>query len=268
MIINILVPVISMTLLGLAFGVGLAYVLKIFGIEVDPTIALILTKLPGANCGVCGKAGCSGFAEALKKGEAMPSSCVVSNEEVRKAITEILGIEYSPKVKNVAVVFCNGGVNAKDKYKFRGIRNCAAATLVFGGYKECIYGCLGLGDCIEVCPFDAIKITKNNIPEISPERCTACGNCVKACPKKIISLMPYNVKALAIPACSSHDKAVHVRKTCSVGCIACGICEKLSGGAFKIENNLSVLYPELIRDDINWDEIIKKCPTKTIVRIK
>jgi len=268
MIMHILIPVISMTLLGLTFGVGLAYVLRIFGIEVDPEVALIITKLPGANCGVCGKAGCSGFAEALKRGETMPSGCVVSNEEARKSIAEILGIEYNPKVKNIAVVFCNGGLNAKDKYKFRGIENCAAASLVFGGYKECLFGCLGLGDCVRACPFDAIKIIKNNIPQIDPKKCTACGNCVKACPKKIIGLMPYDIKELAIPVCSSRDKAVYTRKICSVGCIACGICEKLSGGAFKVENNLSVLYPKLIRDDINWDEIIKKCPTKTMVRIK
>lgn len=266
--INVIVPVISMMLLGLVFGVGLAYALKMFGIEVDPAVALIITKLPGANCGVCGKAGCSGFAEALKKGETMPSSCVVSNEEARKSIAEILGIEYSPKVKNIACVFCNGGANAKDKYKFRGISNCGAASLIFGGYKECSFGCLGLGDCIEACPFDAIKMTKNNIPQIDLKKCTGCGNCVKACPKEIIELMTYNVKELAIPACSSGDKTVRIRKICAVGCIGCGICEKLSGGVFKVENNFSVLHPELIRDDINWDEIIKKCPTKTIVRIK
>ncbi len=267
MITDIFVPVISMTLLGLAFGVGLAYALKIFGIEVDPTVALIITKLPGGNCGVCGKAGCSGFAEALRKGEVVPSGCVVSNEEARQAISEILGVEYSPKVKNIAVVLCNGGMNAKDKYQFRGIKNCAAAALVFEGYKECSYGCLGFGDCKEACPFDAITI-KNNIPQIDPKKCTGCGSCVKACPKKIIRLMPYNIKELASVACSSHDKAGRTRKICSVGCIACGICEKLSGGVFKIEGNLSVLHPELIRADMQWDEIIKKCPTKTIVRIK
>jgi len=72
-IIRILIPVISMAALGLVFGVGLAYALKIFGIEVDPKFALLITKLPGANCGACGKAGCAGFAEALLKGEAMPA---------------------------------------------------------------------------------------------------------------------------------------------------------------------------------------------------
>src|SRR3989338_9177132 len=96
---NIVIPVLAMTGLGLVFGLGLAYALKIFGVEVDPAVALILTKLPGSNCGACGRAGCAGFAEALKKGEVMPASCVVSNEEARKGVAELLGIEHRPKVK-------------------------------------------------------------------------------------------------------------------------------------------------------------------------
>lgn len=269
MIIDILIPIISMTVLGLVFGVGLAYALKIFGVEVDPTVALIITKLPGANCGVCGKAGCGGFAEALKKGEAIPLSCAVSNEEARKAISEILGIEYDLKIKKIAVVLCNGGAtNAKDKYKYRGIKSCSAAPLVMGGYKYCSFGCLGLGDCREVCPFDAIEITNNRIPKVDPEKCTGCGKCVSACPRKIIELMPYNVDNLVVPACRSTDGGAVVRKICSVGCIGCKICEKLSGGVFAVENNLSRLKIDRMSEAVDWEEVIKKCPTKTIVRIK
>src|SRR3989338_8118245 len=109
MITQILVPVGAMAALGLIFGVGLGYALKLFGIEVDPTTFMILSKLPGSNCGACGKAGCAGFAEALRKGEAMPSGCVVSNDEASKSIAELLGVEHQPKVRLVATLLCNGG---------------------------------------------------------------------------------------------------------------------------------------------------------------
>ena len=68
MIMRLFIPVIAMAALGLIFGVGLAYALKMFGIELDPVTHKILELLPGADCGVCGRAGCLRFAEALRKG--------------------------------------------------------------------------------------------------------------------------------------------------------------------------------------------------------
>ena len=187
---HILTPVIAMAGLGLVFGVGLAYTLKLFAIEVDPKVFMILSKLPGSNCGACGRAGCVGFAEALKKGEAVPAGCAVSNEEARRSIAELLGIAHTTKVKTIATVLCNGGVNAKDKYAYRGIKTCKAASLLFGGQKACSFGCLGFGDCVVGCPFDAIKMTKQMVPEVDGNKCTACGICVKVCPKELFTLTP------------------------------------------------------------------------------
>jgi len=263
MIIEILIPVISMAALGLIFGLGLAYTLKLFGIEVDPAVALIITKLPGANCGACGKAGCAGFAESLKKGEAMPSACVVSNEEARKAISEILGIDYNPKIKTVATLLCKGGNNnAKNKYTYRGIKNCKAATLLFGGYKACSFGCLGLDDCVRACPFDAIKMTKEGLPEVDFKRCTACGNCVKTCPKSLFVLAP--LKSIYHVECSSKDKGADVVRACKVGCIACGKCVKACPvSAITIKDNIaSIDYAKCT----NYGKCIEVCPTKAIGR--
>lgn len=262
MIARIVTPVVAMAALGLTFGLGLAYALKIFGIKVDPTIALIISKLPGANCGACGKAGCTGFAEALKRGEALPSGCVVTNEDTRRAISEILGVEYIPKVKEQAVVLCNGGRAAIDKYTYRGIQNCKAASLVFGGYKACIYGCLGLGDCVKDCPFGAIKMNENGIPVVDPQRCTACGICVKACPKDLFALMPlesdYYIK------CNSKDVGAVAIKYCEVACIACGKCAKVCPvSAITINENLAVIdYAKCT----NCDKCFEVCPTKAIVK--
>jgi len=41
--------------------------------------------------------------------------------------------------------------------------------------------CTGCKICFEKCPFDAIKLTKENIP-VFLENCTMCGICVKECP--------------------------------------------------------------------------------------
>lgn len=262
MIMKILIPVAAMAALGLVFGAGLAYALKIFKIDIDPAMFKILSFLPGSNCGACGKAGCAGFAEALQKGEAMPAGCVVSNEEARRSIAELLGIAHKLKVKTVATMLCNGGTRARDKFVYRGIETCKAATLVFGGHKACSFGCLGFGDCVRVCPFDAITIGLDSLPVVDEKKCTACGNCVKVCPKFLYVLsVPecrYYVK------CSSKDPGAVTAKACKAGCIACFKCEKACPvGAAKVGSNLSRIDPGKCQ---NIGKCFEVCPTKVIVK--
>lgn len=262
MIKDLLLPVAAMAALGLIFGVGLAYALKIFGIKIDPAIALILSRLPGTNCGACGKAGCAGFAEALKKGEVVPSGCVVSNDEAKRSIAKILGVEYEPKVKTIATLLCNGGKRAKDKYSYRGIKSCKAASLIFGGQKACAFGCLGLGDCVEACPFDAIKIGEDGLPVVDQARCTACGNCVKTCPKGLYVLAP--LKNNFYVKCSSKDPGSIVARVCKAGCIACRLCEKACPAkAVKVESNLSSIDYSKCQ---NIGKCFEACPTKVILK--
>jgi len=260
--IRLITPVLTMAALGLFFGVGLAYVLKVFGVKVDPTVALIITKLPGVNCGACGKAGCAAFAVALKKGEAVPSECVVSDDESRKIVAQILGMDYNPKVKTIAAVLCNGGRRAKDKYSYRGIKNCKAASLVFGGHKACAFGCLGFGDCVGACPFGAIAMGDDGLPAVDGSKCTACGKCISACPKKLFEITPadrhYYVK------CSSKDPGAVVMKVCGSGCIACRKCEKACpAGAISVENNLAKINYGKCQ---NMGKCFEVCPTKVVVK--
>ena len=65
---NILVPVLTLSGLGVIFGAGLAIAARKFCVATDPRLEKIYAKLPGANCGACGKPGCIGFAEALIQG--------------------------------------------------------------------------------------------------------------------------------------------------------------------------------------------------------
>jgi electron transport complex protein RnfB len=162
----------------------------------------------------------------------------------------------------MAVVHCNGGNReAKNRSIYKGITDCHAATLIGNGAKCCPDGCLGLGSCVNSCPFGCIKINDNGIAVIDHEKCCGCGKCVTVCPRKLISLIPHVHKVYL--ACSNHEKGAKVKKYCNVGCIACTICVKATeSGAIKIENNL----PQL---DYSTEEIFiiahAKCPVKCYV---
>lgn len=250
-----------MAALGIVFGVGLAYALKVFGVKVDETVLAILSRLPGVNCGACGKAGCLAFAEALADGSAVPSGCVVSDDEARKAVASLLGIEYNAKARTVATVLCNGGTRAKDLFVHRGVGTCAADALLFGGHKACAFGCLGLGDCVSACPFGAIAMGPDGLPVVDEEKCTACGLCVTACPKGLFVLLP--VSARYYVKCASRDAGASVMKVCPAGCIACRKCvAACPSQAVAIETNLARIDPERCR---NAGKCVTVCPTKVIV---
>ena len=259
-----LIPILIMSAMGVLFGLGLAFASRIFKVEIDPKTEKILSALPGANCGVCGKAGCAGLAEAIAKGDTSLTSCPVAGEDSYNKIADILGVEIEARVKKIARVKCGGGRSAKNKYTYQGVKTCAAVNLIARGQKLCSFACLGFGDCIRACPFDAIHMAENGIPVVDSGKCTACGKCIEACPKDIISLEDalerYYVK------CLSRDKLDFVKNACKVGCIACKICEKLSKGAFIVENNLSRLDYGKVDGATSLDLCLKKCPAKCIIK--
>ncbi|MFA5389310.1 MAG: RnfABCDGE type electron transport complex subunit B [Candidatus Omnitrophota bacterium] len=259
-----LISILTMSIMGLLFGLGLAYASKIFRVELDPNIERVLHALPGANCGACGMAGCASLAEAIVKGKADITSCAPGGQEVYNRIAEVLGIEKKVKKKKIARVRCNGGKRSVDRYEYTGFKKCSAVNLLSGGSKACRFGCLGFGDCVTVCPFDAIHLNENNIPVVDRIKCTACGKCVKACPRQIIILG--NASDNVYVKCISRDKAAVVRNACPAGCIACRICEKLSGGVFTVEDNLSRADYAKAKSDTPWQVVIEKCPTKCIVK--
>src|SRR3989338_2333616 len=260
---NILIPILSLSGLGIIFGVGLAIAAKKFCVVTDPRLQKILEKLPGANCGACGMPGCMGFAEALIKGTCSVEKCAVSDEEKRKEIAQILGVEAKVKIKKVAVLHCHGGnKRAKDKFVYTGIKDCIAANQVMGGPKACSYGCIGYGTCARACPFGAITMNEEDLPVVHQDKCTACGACVAACPKLLFTLVPTS-KVYAV-RCKSLDLGKAVMEACSVGCIACRKCEKACPVcAIKVINNLAVIDYNICD---NRGECFKVCPTNCIAK--
>ncbi len=259
----ILIPILVLGGLGIAFGIGLAIASKKFFLVVDPRIAEVFSHLPGANCGACGMPGCIAFAEGLIQGTCTVEKCAVSNEERRRAIGKVLGIEVKTKIKRLAVLYCHGGKNrAKDKFDYKGIEDCVAANLVMQGPKACVYGCIGFGSCAEVCPFGAITMNDQGLPVVDENKCTACGKCVAICPKKLFTLV--NVSKNYAVRCKSLDFGKKVMDVCSVGCIACRKCEKACPvKAIQIIDNLAIINYSVCD---NRGECFKVCPTNAIAR--
>ncbi len=246
---------------GLLFGIGLALAAKKFAVEVDPRVELVMAVLPNANCGACGYPGCSGFAKAVVAGEAPVSGCVPGGADVTTKIAGILGVSAESSEPLVAVVRCNGGIRANDKFAYDGIADCRAALLVGNGQKMCSYGCLGFGTCVDACPFNSLSMGPDGLPVNDFDKCTGCGICVEICPTDVMQLVPKN-KPIFV-ACNSKDKGAFVRKACESGCIGCMLCEKnCPYDAIHISENLA-------RIDFDKCKLcgicIEVCPTNTIL---
>jgi electron transport complex protein RnfB len=248
--------------LGIVFGIALAIVAARFVVKVDPKVEKVRETLPGANCGACGFAGCMGYAEAVAANpDVAVSLCAPGKAAVAEKIAEITGKKAEKMDPKIARVFCQGGRSlSQRKFIYTGVQDCTAAVLAAGGDKSCDYGCLGYATCMRACPFDAIRMSPDNLPLIDPEKCTACGKCVAACPKQVIELALAS-KAVVI-SCHSRDKGADTKKKCQVGCIACSMCVKTCPvDAIKIENNHARIdHAKCIVCGL----CVRKCPTNAI----
>lgn len=257
---EILLPVLTLSILGLLFGIGLAYANKIFFVAIDPKTEKILAVLPGSNCGACGFAGCQALAEAIVKGQAAPETCLPGGYAVHQKVAAALGVAVKHRVKFIATLICAGGCRAPDRHDCEGLKDCVAANMYQMGHKSCLFGCTGFASCIRVCPFDAIKMDDNDLPVIDKKLCTGCAKCVKICPKKILELKP--AKSHIWVACNSTGSGPVVMKLCGYGCIACGKCVKACKfDAIRIMDNLAKIdYNKCT----NCRQCIAVCPTKVI----
>lgn len=240
---SILYPMMALSLMGLLFGILLAFASKIFAVNTDERLSRILEVLPGANCGGCGYAGCSNLASEVVAGKAPVNACPVGGEKIAQQIAEIMGVKAEKQVRMTAYVKCSGGNTTKRKFNYKGMEDCLAAIKISGGPIQCGSGCLGFGTCVKACQFGAIEV-KNGIAVVDADKCTSCKKCLAACPKHIISLVPYEAGTHVL--CSSEEKGSSVRNFCQTGCIGCRICErKCPAGAITVRNNLARIDYEI-----------------------
>ncbi len=257
---KILLPVLIFIGLGLLMGALLALASKLFAVKKDEKAEAIKECLPGANCGGCGYSGCDAYAAAVSAGDAPVNKCSVGGAEAASKIAQIMGVDAGEQVRMRAQVMCSGtGEYAKKKYIYEGIDDCVAASKIGGGDKMCKNGCIGLGNCVRACPFDAI-VVEDGVAAVDYSKCKGCGICVSACPKGIIKLIPFDAKHWV--GCMSVDDGKNTRKVCDVGCISCKLCQKnCPAGAINVDNFVaSIDYDKCTGCDICTD----KCPRHII----
>ncbi|HNT93147.1 MAG TPA: Fe-S cluster domain-containing protein [Bacteroidales bacterium] len=266
---TVLFTIAMLSALGLLAAVILYFVAQKFKVVEDPRIDTVNEALPGANCGGCGYTGCRAFAETLVKSESFEGlNCPVGGADTMARIAVILDRQPVAVEPRVAVVRCNGSPDHATRTSFYdGAVSCRVAHALYGGQTACQYGCLGCGDCVEACKFDAMYMDPvTQLPVIIDDKCVACGACVKACPRNIIELRKRNKKDRKIyVSCVNRDKGGPARKACQVACIGCGKCVKVCPyEAITMENNLAFIDSfkcKLCR------KCVTECPTGAILEI-
>ena len=178
--------ILIMMLIGLVCGIILSVASKVFYVYEDPRIGQIEYFLAGANCGGCGFAGCSAAAVAIVSGKAKPGICVAADSESATNIAAVMGVDPGSAEPVKSLNPCSGGNRAEDKFIYNGAMSCSAMTALYGGKRVCSIGCLGMGDCIKACLFDAIHMGPQGYPVIDELKCVGCGACASACPKDLL----------------------------------------------------------------------------------
>ncbi|MDR0946556.1 MAG: RnfABCDGE type electron transport complex subunit B [Ruminococcus sp.] len=255
-----LLPIIVFSVLALLVGILLTVFSKIFAVKTDETAAAVLEALPGVNCGACGYAGCSDYANAVAQSGAPVNLCKPGGNESAALIASIMGVTAESVTPQVAVVHCSGDCRfTARKFEYKGVQSCVAADRFYSGSESCSYGCLAYGDCAKVCPEMAISIT-DELAKVDKTRCIGCGLCVRTCPGGIIKLRDVGKRVDVL--CSSKDPGKMVRAVCKTGCIGCKICEKkCPEGAISVTDNLAAIdYDKCTGCKI----CAEKCPSKVI----
>lgn len=251
------------TAVGFLGAVILVLAAKFMAVEEDPRIGQVSGCLPGANCGACGYAGCADYAKAIVESGAEVNKCVPGGAKCAEDVAALMGVAAGSAAVVKAVVGCQGkpGV-CGEKFDYKGIATCAAAAALHGGPKACVHGCMGLGDCVRACPFDAMHIVEG-IAQVDVDKCTGCGACAKVCPHQVIEICA-NTHAKPQVRCNNTERGAQVMKECTTGCIGCMKCQKACpSDAIHVTNNLA---------RIDYDKCtgcgacVTVCPKQVIVR--
>ncbi len=254
----------------LALGLGslFALILLIASIKlkvvVDPKIEAVQAALPSVDCGACGFAGCGSYAKAVVADPELLGKCAPGGSETSDALAEILNLQMSGGGAPLRpIIHCRA--NKEDKKFFAtydGIPSCTTYDAV-PNVQACKFGCLGYGDCVRSCKFDALHIA-GGLSTVDYEKCTGCGACAKACPRELIEMVPFTQDVMMTVACNSKENGKNTRTFCKVGCIGCGMCSR-GCDLFTTENNLARLDFEKYELTDESQTAMDKCPTGNIV---
>ena len=258
----------GVTMLGLGglFSVVLLIASEKLKVHIDPKIEQIHQALPGLDCGACGFAGCKSYARAVAEKPVLIGKCAPGGSATAEKTARLLNLQISgggPALK--PVVHCRA--KAEDKTyiaKYLGIPSCTAANALPNG-QACKFGCLGYGDCVRACKFDALHII-DDLAVVDYEKCTRCGACSHSCPRNLIRMVPFGSEEIITVACSNKENGRTTRTMCRVGCIGCGLCTKESE-IFSLKDNLAGVNYSQYQFTDKEETALNKCPTKVIIRV-
>lgn len=263
---TITVSIIVLGAIGLIAAVLLFIAAKKFLVYEDPKIGEIEALLPGANCGGCGFSGCHAFAMECANAKSMEGLvCTSLDSEGMKKVAAIAGLTPSAAQKKVSIVKCSASCDNRDpRNHYDGVRSCAIEASLYQGESDCIYGCLGCGDCVQACPFGAMQMLPGEeLPHVDLDKCTGCGKCVEACPRHLCELVPHDEsKPIVWVACANKDRGPIAMKECGVACIGCTKCRKVCPNEAPV---IASFLAHIEQDKCtSCGECIKACPRHSI----
>ena len=222
----VLITALFAAALAFVLGITLGFFRDFFAVKEDPVAGLIREVLPGANCGACGYPGCDNYAAAVAAGEAKANACTVGGSSAAEKIAAITGKDAGAVVQIAAVLACQGSsLHTPPRGSYTGLETCRGAKLT-GGTKLCSWGCIGFGDCVNVCRFGALSMTENKLPKVDYAKCTGCGLCIGECPMGLLKGVAKEQRG-AMVLCSNRNPVKQaVTKACKISCFKCGLCVK------------------------------------------
>lgn len=230
----------------------------------NPNVTKVLTELmPGINCKQCGRNSCASFAKDLAQGKTTLGYCKYLSKDSYSRAKKVIDSNRKIKLDKVALIRCKGGVDCVNKFQYIGDNTCASKNLQHSGDKYCPYACLGCGDCVKSCPYEAISISEKGCAIVDKSKCTGCGECVKTCPNSLISIVPSDQFVYVI--CNNLSSDTVVTRNCKVSCTHCEACVAtcptkaitMVGGIPNIDN----------KKCIKCGKCVSACPNHTISRI-
>lgn len=254
-----------LALLAIAMACVLGWANRTFHVEVDPKVEAIQEALPGANCGGCGVVGCLEYAEAVAKGETDVTLCAPGGASCAEQLAEVMGVSVSESLPYRAVVNCAAYEYLRlQRTPYDGEPTCAAANLV-AGVQGCTFGCLGFGDCVRTCKYDALR-SIDGLAIVDYEKCIGCKACSHVCPRNIITMVPFKSERMLVVACSNQDAGPEVKAVCQIGCIGCKACTRHTE-LMGMDGGLAVIDYDRYDDEADFAVALEKCPRESMVYV-